>query len=148
MSALGQKQTYAMQKAMSALPPIADIRRQVFDVCFVPKAVSCSAANKYLYSITSSAVTSNVCGTARPRVLAGLVLRRKWPSREKTGGDDEDDSRTFHGYILIQHDAVFSHDNTPAPLACRRLSAPAISAANARIVERLVHIRQNGHGVW
>jgi hypothetical protein len=29
MSALGQKQTFAMQKRMSALPPIADIDRDI-----------------------------------------------------------------------------------------------------------------------
>jgi hypothetical protein len=32
MSALGQKQTYAPQKAMSALPPKADIERVKLDV--------------------------------------------------------------------------------------------------------------------
>ena len=34
MSASGQKRTF--RSAMSALPPIADIRRQPFDVRFVP----------------------------------------------------------------------------------------------------------------
>ena len=38
MSALGQKQTYAVQKAMSALPPIADMCGATRDVRFVPKA--------------------------------------------------------------------------------------------------------------
>ena len=38
MSALGQKQTFAVQKAMSALPPIADIVRCDANVCFVPIA--------------------------------------------------------------------------------------------------------------
>jgi hypothetical protein len=32
MSALGQKQTCALQKVMSALPPIADIRSAAIDV--------------------------------------------------------------------------------------------------------------------
>ena len=40
MSALGQKQTYALQKAMSALPPIAtakaDSRKR--SVCFTPES--------------------------------------------------------------------------------------------------------------
>jgi hypothetical protein len=39
-SALGQKQTYALQKAMSALPPIAtakaDSRKR--SVCFTPES--------------------------------------------------------------------------------------------------------------
>jgi hypothetical protein len=38
MSALGQKQTFAVQKGMSALPPKADIGRHRFDVRFVPIA--------------------------------------------------------------------------------------------------------------
>ena len=38
MSALGQKRTYAMQKAMSALPPKADMCSATRYVCFVPKA--------------------------------------------------------------------------------------------------------------
>jgi hypothetical protein len=38
MSALGQKQTFAVQKGMSALPPKADIGRRHSNVCFVPKA--------------------------------------------------------------------------------------------------------------
>src|SRR6516225_2724687 len=44
MSALGQKQTFRSVRAMSALPPKADIRTQPRDVCFVPKADICSAA--------------------------------------------------------------------------------------------------------
>jgi hypothetical protein len=38
MSALGQKQTFAAQNAMSALPPKADICGATRDVRFVPKA--------------------------------------------------------------------------------------------------------------
>jgi hypothetical protein len=38
MSALGQKQTLAVQNAMSALPPIADIPGGDQHVCFVPIA--------------------------------------------------------------------------------------------------------------
>jgi hypothetical protein len=38
MSALGQKQTFAPQKAMSALPPKADMCSAIADVRFVPKA--------------------------------------------------------------------------------------------------------------
>jgi hypothetical protein len=70
MSALGQKQTYALQQAMSALPPIAtaseipqkamsalppkaDMCSASNDVRFGPKADSWSAANQDRYSITS-----------------------------------------------------------------------------------------------
>jgi hypothetical protein len=38
MSALGQKQTFGKVGLMSALPPIADIGTQSWNVRFVPKA--------------------------------------------------------------------------------------------------------------
>ena len=38
MPALGQKQTFAMQNVMSALPLVADICSALADVRFVPKA--------------------------------------------------------------------------------------------------------------
>ena len=40
MSALGQKQTFAVQKGMSALPPIADMCGATRDIRFVPIADS------------------------------------------------------------------------------------------------------------
>jgi hypothetical protein len=39
MSALGQKQTCAAQKVMSALPPIADMCGALADVRFVPRTI-------------------------------------------------------------------------------------------------------------
>ena len=38
MSALGQKETFAVQNAMSALPPKADMCSAPAHVCFVPIA--------------------------------------------------------------------------------------------------------------
>ncbi|MGB9412824.1 MAG: hypothetical protein WCB26_16665, partial [Pseudolabrys sp.] len=38
MSALGEKQTCAVQLGMSALPPKADMCSATVHVCFVPKA--------------------------------------------------------------------------------------------------------------
>ena len=38
MSALGQKQTFAVHQPMSALPPIADMCGALDDVRYVPKA--------------------------------------------------------------------------------------------------------------
>jgi hypothetical protein len=38
MSALGQKQTFAVQKGVSALPPKADIQASSINVRFVPIA--------------------------------------------------------------------------------------------------------------
>ena len=46
MSALGQNQTSAHVRVMSALPPKADIAERHRDVRFVPKADSCSAAKR------------------------------------------------------------------------------------------------------
>ena len=48
MSALGQKQTFGLFIAMSALPPKADIGGRQFDVRFVPEADLCTAAKSVL----------------------------------------------------------------------------------------------------
>jgi hypothetical protein len=65
MSALGQKQTLRGLNGMSALPPKADIGGVSSDVRFVPKADIVK-----LYSITSSARTSNEGGMLSPRAFA------------------------------------------------------------------------------
>ena len=45
MSALGQKQTFALQKVMSALPPKADMCSALANVRYVPKAdIDCDLA--------------------------------------------------------------------------------------------------------
>ena len=69
MSALGQKQTCAVQKVKSALPPKADMCSATRYVRLVPKADIAS-----IYSITSSACASMDVGTARPSALAVLRL--------------------------------------------------------------------------
>ena len=46
MSALGQKQTCAVQTGMSALPPKADMCGATSDVRFGPIADSCTAAKR------------------------------------------------------------------------------------------------------
>ena len=66
MSALGQKQTFAVQTVMSALPPTADMCGATRDVRFVPIAD--------IYSITSSAMEITLDGTVRPSALAVLRL--------------------------------------------------------------------------
>ena len=51
MSALGHKQTYAVQKGMSALPPISDIDCVFRHVCFGPQAdISYSSINRTVRS--------------------------------------------------------------------------------------------------
>jgi hypothetical protein len=68
MSALGQKQTFAVQKGMSALPPKADMCGAAWDVRFGP------IADIAAYSITSSAKEISPEGMVMPRALAALRL--------------------------------------------------------------------------
>jgi hypothetical protein len=49
MSVLGQKQTLGHVRAMSALPPKADIRQRTCDVRFVPKADITQRGKKGLF---------------------------------------------------------------------------------------------------
>jgi hypothetical protein len=49
MSALGQKQTYAVHNGISALPPKADMFSAVADVRYGPIADSCGATKKSLF---------------------------------------------------------------------------------------------------
>jgi hypothetical protein len=74
MSALGQKQTSRSENAMSALPPKADIDWRLLNVRFVPKADILRCGKERRYSITSSAIESNVGGTVMPSALAVLRL--------------------------------------------------------------------------
>ena len=55
MPALGQKQTSAHVRAMSALPPKADIDQDGCNVRFVPEADILRRNKERRYSITSSA---------------------------------------------------------------------------------------------
>src|SRR5215469_9721894 len=74
MSALGQKRTLGHVRAMSALPPKADIGTQPRDVRFVPKADILRCGKEGRYSITSSASASSLSGIVKPSVLAVLRL--------------------------------------------------------------------------
>ena len=69
MSALGQKQTFALQKGMSALLPKADMCGATRDVRYGPKADMTT-----LYSITSLARASSEGGTVMPSTFAVLRL--------------------------------------------------------------------------
>jgi len=73
MSALGQKRKSRPNCGMSALAPRADIERPPRHVRFVPYSDSCTAAITF-YSITWSAIASNVAGTVMPSALAVLRL--------------------------------------------------------------------------
>src|SRR5262245_38471804 len=86
MSALGQKQTYAVQKPMSALPPIATAKADSRNppcllypqeqTCAVQDTMSAkgqSRTSRHL-SITSSARASSGAGTVSPSAFAVLRL--------------------------------------------------------------------------
>jgi hypothetical protein len=78
MSALGQKQTFAVhQLPMSALPPKADIRQRGRYVRFVPEA-DIGQAQLAGYSMTSSARASTDGGIVRPSAFAVLRLITSW----------------------------------------------------------------------
>jgi hypothetical protein len=92
MSALGQKRTSDCVRAMSALPPKADIETQSRDVRFVPFADQVHRNKVVPYSITSSAVVSSVAGTVTPSMRA--VLRLMTSSKRvgcSTGRSDGND---------------------------------------------------------
>src|SRR5262245_1406564 len=63
-----------LHKAMSALPPKADMGSAATHVCFGPIADILRRSKMMLYSITSSARDSSDCGTERPSALAVLRL--------------------------------------------------------------------------
>jgi len=78
---LGQKQTFAVQKGMSALPPIADIDRRLADVRFVPiadiaamfrRASNWSSCGAYFVI----GIRGSIVFTAKDRIRRYRVLRR------------------------------------------------------------------------
>jgi hypothetical protein len=74
MSSVGQKRFKRDVGVESALPQTADIGRRGRQVRSVPQPDSCTATKQHHYSITSSAVASNVGGTVRPSILAVSAL--------------------------------------------------------------------------
>jgi hypothetical protein len=62
MSALGQKQTWRDQIAMSALPPIADIRPRDQDVCFGPKPDMLLSRKQVAYSARAPSLSTDAIG--------------------------------------------------------------------------------------
>ena len=71
MSAMGQKQTFAVQNGMSALPPKADMCSATWRC-----PLSANSGHSAIHSITSSARPISVLGTLRPSALAALRLMR------------------------------------------------------------------------
>jgi hypothetical protein len=70
MSALGHKRTLRRIRPMSALPPKADMAQHARNAR--SGLIQCN--KKDPYSITSSAETSSVFGTAKPRAVAVFLL--------------------------------------------------------------------------
>jgi hypothetical protein len=64
MSALGQKQTFAVQKNMSALLPKADMCGALAHVCFVPIADICNALAPRRLTANTVQNTSSCLGDA------------------------------------------------------------------------------------
>src|SRR5262245_17505529 len=99
MSALGQKQTYVPQQAMSALPPIstvkADIRKRSCllypqkRTCAVHQVIVCFGPKADIgepHSITSSARAMSDRGISRPSALAVWRLMVKLNLVERSIG--------------------------------------------------------------
>src|SRR6516225_1247807 len=74
MSAWRQKRTLEYVRAMSALPPKADIGTQPWNVRFVPEADIPRCGRNWRYSITSSARASTAGGMVRPSTFAVFRL--------------------------------------------------------------------------
>jgi hypothetical protein len=85
MSALGQKQTCASQKAMSALPPIADMCSALVHVRFVPKADSCSAAKRSLFDELIGS-RQNRCRNHNSQTLGRLQIDHEFKLSRIFGG--------------------------------------------------------------
>src|SRR5262249_18383141 len=94
MCALGQKQTFAVQEAMSALPPKADMCGAKADVRYGPKADMCDAKPNVRYgpiAVTNECPLKAKCGyislhmqcafghLPRPESLAALVAEASLP---------------------------------------------------------------------
>src|SRR5262249_50542575 len=88
-ASLGQKQTYAARRGMSALPPIADMCGALADVCYGPIAdiVSCTAVREraaLVHGVSTSsrlrpsgispASRASVAVTAAPRALTMAII--------------------------------------------------------------------------
>ena len=84
-SALGQKQTSAYVRGMSALPPKADIATQPWNVRFVPKADSCGAA-KEAHLPQALRSERDVSKLIAPRAKAALGSKELRSSTRKRSG--------------------------------------------------------------
>ena len=77
MSALGQKQTFAVQNGMSALPPIADICSALARCPLCANSGHMHRSKLHRYSITSSARASTVGGTGEAERLCSLEVEHR-----------------------------------------------------------------------
>ena len=75
MSALGQKQTFAVQKRMSALPPIADMCSATRYVRFVPIADIRYAARSTRVSISLRSIPKSIGLVKSASAPASKALR-------------------------------------------------------------------------
>src|SRR5215470_1211865 len=77
MSALGQKQTYAVQNGMSALPPIATAKADFPHVCFTPTSrhVHCNSSCLLWANSGHLATAHAALRTARSSMGCDVLLR-------------------------------------------------------------------------
>ena len=74
MSALGQKQTCAGQKVMSALPPKADICGATRDVRFVPKADIASKLVRAAQNVLRNSINADLSPSVKPGSSVNLLV--------------------------------------------------------------------------
>jgi len=80
MSALGQKQTFAVQTGMSALPPKADMCSATRHVRFVPIADSCTAAKPPRFSGETFAINGRqAVHSGDATISPGDTVNAAWP---------------------------------------------------------------------
>ena len=114
MSALGQKQTYAAQKAMSALPPKADMCGALAYVCFVPIA-DYARSNSITIRSPRRRARAAKDGTCEAKRLGGLKIDhqlvlgriswRPFPSYRSTGVQIKKRPRLSGRTLANRHEA-------------------------------------------
>src|SRR5262245_36060191 len=129
MSALGHKQTFAVQEPMSALPPKADMCGATMDVRFGPKADSCTAANNCLFDDLVGACLATLQAHPFGRVPV-LVPCRDLHDMDRIASmgssfDHRGRSKTDDGARKIPDTSCCGTESSGPRVRCRQARAPA-----------------------